>query len=43
VAFLEKRFGIRIQDGEIIPDNLDSIENLTRFLARSLGTAAEVS
>lgn len=37
VGFLESRFGIRVQDGEIIPENLDSIRSLTRFIERSTG------
>jgi acyl carrier protein len=40
VAFLESRFGIKLQDGEIIPENLDSIDNLTQFLTRRGQTGA---
>ena len=32
IAFLEERFGIRMEDGDLIPDNLDSIDNIARFL-----------
>ena len=34
VAFLEERYGIVIEDGELLPDNLDSIARLAEFLAR---------
>ncbi len=32
VAFLETRFGISIEDEELVPENLDSINNLVRFV-----------
>lgn len=34
VAFLEQRFGIEVRDEELVPENLDSINNLVAFLAR---------
>jgi acyl carrier protein len=36
VAFLEEKYGITIQDQELIPDNLDSINRLVKFLGRKL-------
>jgi len=36
VAFLEKRYQIKLQDEDLIPDNLDSINSLTRFVASRL-------
>jgi acyl carrier protein len=36
VKFLEEAFDITVQDDEFIPENLDSIENLNRFLGRKL-------
>jgi acyl carrier protein len=32
VAFLEEKYGIKLQDHELIPDNLDSINALSRFV-----------
>ena len=32
VALLEERFGIFIEDDEIVPENLDSLKNITSFL-----------
>ncbi len=32
VAFLEKRFHVRVADDELVPENLDSINNLVRFV-----------
>jgi acyl carrier protein len=34
VGYLEKTYGIVIEDEELIPENLDSIERLVRFLER---------
>jgi acyl carrier protein len=36
VLFLEETYGIKIQDQELVPDNLDSIDNLMRFLEGKL-------
>lgn len=37
IAFLEETFDIRVQDEEIIPDNLDTINYLSEYLARKMG------
>lgn len=34
VGFLERRFGIRVEDHELLPANLDSIRGLVRFIER---------
>jgi acyl carrier protein len=34
IAWVEERYGIRVEDDEIVPDNLDSINNLRRFIER---------
>ena len=34
VAFVEEAFGIKVGDAEMIPENLDSIENVAAFVAR---------
>lgn len=36
VAFLEGRYGIRLKDQDLIPDNLDSINSLARFVENRL-------
>ncbi|MGB4786948.1 MAG: acyl carrier protein, partial [Candidatus Acidiferrum sp.] len=36
VAFLEERYGIKLQDRDLIPDNLDSINSLARFVENRL-------
>jgi acyl carrier protein len=37
IAFLDKRYRIKIEDEEIIPENLDSINNLVRFVGSKTG------
>lgn len=34
VAFLEEQFAIRIEDEEMIPENLDSIDHIADFVKR---------
>ncbi|WP_243373887.1 acyl carrier protein [Geotalea sp. SG265] len=32
VAFLEREFSIRVSDEELVPENLDSIDNMHQYL-----------
>lgn len=34
VMFLEENFGIKVADSEMLPENLDSIANITRFIEK---------
>lgn len=34
VSFLEEEYGIAVEDEELIPENLDSIDNVTKYLER---------
>jgi acyl carrier protein len=34
IAFLEGTYGISVDDSELLPENLDSITALTRFIER---------
>jgi acyl carrier protein len=36
VSFVEQRYGIAIADRELIPENLDSLSNISRFVAKKL-------
>ncbi len=36
ITFLEEKFGISVQDDELIPDNLDSLNNVVGYLERKL-------
>ena len=40
VTFLEDHFTITVEDEELVPENLDSIENLVRFVAAKLSQPA---
>jgi acyl carrier protein len=40
VAFLEKEFGITVLDEEVVPENLESLERMTAYVARKLRGAA---
>lgn len=40
VAFLEENFGITVEDEELIPENLDSIDNVAAFLAVKSSSAS---
>ena len=33
VGFLEETYGVEIADAELVPENLDSIDNILRFMA----------
>ena len=34
IMFLEDTFGFKVEDSEMLPENLDSIENIASFVAR---------
>ena len=34
VSFLEEEYGITVEDEDLIPENLDSINNVTKYLER---------
>jgi acyl carrier protein len=36
VAFIEETYGIKVEDEEIIPENLDSISNITVYISQKL-------
>jgi len=41
--FLEETFGISVEDEELVPENMDSLRNIARFIDQKLGgnTTAE--
>jgi acyl carrier protein len=41
VEFLERRFHIEITDEEMIPENLDSIERISMFIAAKISQTVE--
>jgi acyl carrier protein len=40
VAFLEDNFSITVEDEELIPENLDSLDNITAFLGKKISSAS---
>jgi acyl carrier protein len=42
VAFVETRFGIRIEDEEVTPEHLDTIRRIENLVARKSGAAREL-
>jgi len=36
VFFLEETFGFTVEDDELIPENMDSLQNIARFVDRKL-------
>ncbi len=34
ISFLEQEFGIQISDDEMIPDNLDSVSKIAKFVGK---------
>ncbi len=39
ISFLEQTYQIKIHDEELIPENLDTLNNISRFLERKLSCA----
>jgi len=37
IFFIEETFGIRVEDSEILPENLDSIEQIANFISSKKG------
>ena len=40
VFFLEENFGISIEDHELIPENMDSLQSIAGFLARKVNAGS---
>ena len=36
ISFVEQRYGISVGDKELVPENLDSLQNISQFVARKL-------
>jgi acyl carrier protein len=37
VSFVENKYGISVKDDELIPDNFDSVNNLSNFIQKKTG------
>jgi len=40
ISFLEQTFGIKVEDEEMVPDNLDSLNCIERYVQRKLAVFA---
>lgn len=40
VGFIEETYGIRVEDEELLPENLDSIQSIVGFVERKRGAAS---
>ena len=38
VSFIEEQFGIKVADDELVPENLDSVNNVVAYLQRKKPT-----
>lgn len=36
VMFLETNFGVKVEDRELLPENIDSVDNQVKFVLRKL-------
>jgi acyl carrier protein len=37
IGFLEEKFGIRVEDDEVVPNNMNSLEKITLYILRKTG------
>ena len=40
IGFIEERYEIEVRDEEVLPENLDSIASITRFVGGKVGATA---
>ena len=40
VTFLERSFALKVEDAELIPENLDSVDSLVAFVRRKSGSGS---
>ena len=38
IEFIEERYGVKAEDDELIPENFDSLNNVSRFILRRYNT-----
>lgn len=43
VVFLEQEFGFRVEDSELVPENLDSLDGITAYVKRKRNSALGVA
>jgi acyl carrier protein len=43
VAFIEETWAVKVEDDDIVPENLDSVDNITAFVSRKLSETGEAA
>lgn len=43
IEFITTEFSITVEDDELVPENLDSIDNVTAFIGRKTGQATSAA
>ena len=43
ITYIEENFNIKIEDDELIPENLDSISNIVNFIGRKIKEGSKVA
>lgn len=43
ILFIEETFGVKVEDNEMLPDNLDSIERIADYVNRKLKSEVQIS
>lgn len=43
IAFLEETYGIKVEDEELIPENLDSLKKVVQYVERKLTTVTAIA
>jgi len=41
VFFIEETFGFSVEDDELVPENMDSLQNIDRFIDRKLNLKSD--
>ena len=42
IFFLEETFDVKIEDDELVPENMDSLKNISQFMERKIGSSSTV-
>lgn len=40
ITFIEERYGVKVEDEEMVPENFDSLRNISAYVGRKRGPAA---
>ena len=43
IAFLQETYGITVENEELVPENLDTLEDLTAYVSRKLDSAEMIN